>query len=243
MLGAFRTGQDRPPDPGADLQRLVLYLTAAELEEAQEQAIRSGHGTPQRLCEALVRRELEAGRVNHKVELAERRHGRLAGLHAIASDPDYLAEITGAGRARGEPEGRPAAGGGSRAVLEPSAESVVRRHAGLEGPDDGHALLPALRRGASITPEAAAALLEALRRLEEALADRPLIDRALGYALHKLAFEGQVLASDSWTGAALDAATVALLRRVQEGVDRVLSGQDIRYDAPQGRAGVAADGE
>ena len=41
-------------------------------------------------------------------------------------------------------------------------------------------------------------------------------------------FEGQILHTDAWPGA-FDAWTVDTLRAVQEAVDRILSGQDIRY--------------
>lgn len=72
-------------------------------------------------------------------------------------------------------------------------------------------------------------LIGALRDLESRLQHAANLDRKLAYSLHRLAFEGQVLLTDSPTPAANDPATVERLRRVQEAVDRVLSGEDIRY--------------
>jgi hypothetical protein len=61
------------------------------------------------------------------------------------------------------------------------------------------------------------------------LRDATSLDRTFAFALHRLAFEGQVLLTDAHSDAAADPATVDALRRVQEAVDRVLSGEDIRY--------------
>jgi hypothetical protein len=114
------------------------------------------------------------------------------------------------------------------------AAEVVLRHAALIG-DDASALLPTLRRGAPIDAAAAQELLAALRELEVLYRGTPSIDRKVAYALHRLAFEGQVLITDAWPGAPVDEGTVDVLRIVQEAVDRVLSGEDIRYFAPQQR--------
>ena len=71
-------------------------------------------------------------------------------------------------------------------------------------------------------------LLQALNALEVEYRNARAIDRRVAYALHRLAFEGQVLHTDAWAGA-WPAETVRILRVVQEAVDRVLSGEDIRY--------------
>lgn len=228
MLGAFRTGDGPAPNGSTpEQERLVLYFSHEELEEAQRQAIRTGLRTPQSYCESIVRRDLETARVAFEVEEAERRHGRFEGLRAVADDPDYLAEWTAARpvRPQGPPDVR------ELTVIEPSRESVIRRHAGLEPCDESLALLPSLRVGRWLRPESAEELIEALAALEESLDGQSTIDRALCYALHKLAFEGQIHASESPVAHALGAEAILVLRRVQEGVDRILSGQDIRYDA------------
>jgi hypothetical protein len=110
-----------------------------------------------------------------------------------------------------------------------AAVEVVMRHAGLSAEEDATGLLPLLRRGEGIGPAAARQLLLALEELETALEGRAALDRRLAYALHRLAFEGQVLLTDGWPARSADSATVDVLRLVQEGVDRVLSGEDIRY--------------
>ena len=91
--------------------------------------------------------------------------------------------------------------------------------------------LATIRRGESVPEAAAGELLQALNALEVEYREARSIDRRVAYALHRLAFEGQVLHTDAWPGA-LDESTVNLLRIVQEAVDRVLSGEDIRYYPP-----------
>lgn len=114
-------------------------------------------------------------------------------------------------------------------VLDPAA--VVQRHAGAgTGPELGW--LASLRRGEPATPAVAGELLRALSALERELGPAGSLDRSLAYALHRMAFEGQVLLTDAWPQLASDQSTVDLLRLVQEAVDRILSGQDIRYDRP-----------
>ena len=114
----------------------------------------------------------------------------------------------------------------SSAGPSPAAQTILR-HAAMAG-DDPDAFLAALRRGERVAEPAAAELLQALNALEVEYRTAVAIDRRVAYALHRLAFEGQVLHTDAWPGA-LDAGTVNTLRVVQEAVDRVLSGEDIRY--------------
>ena len=49
--------------------------------------------------------------------------------------------------------------------------------------------------------------------------------------MHSLAFQGQVIHTDAYPGV-FDGTTIQALQSVQEAVDRVLSGEDIRYFAP-----------
>jgi hypothetical protein len=46
--------------------------------------------------------------------------------------------------------------------------------------------------------------------------------------LHRLSLESQVLLTDAWPGV-FDERMIAAIRSVQEAVERILSGQDIRY--------------
>ena len=85
-----------------------------------------------------------------------------------------------------------------------------------------------MRRGESVSMAGVSELAHALQSLEEELRGAQTIDRALAYALHRLAFESQILHTDAWPGT-FDDWTVETLRAVQEYVDRILSVQDIRY--------------
>jgi hypothetical protein len=116
--------------------------------------------------------------------------------------------------------------------LSPAAE-VVLRHALLAG-DDRPSFLASLRRGESAAVAEVAELARALHDLEKESHEATTMDRRLVYALHRLAFEAQVLHTDAWPGA-FDEWTVDTVRAVQEAVDRILSGQDIRYYAPRWR--------
>lgn len=117
---------------------------------------------------------------------------------------------------------------GNHALTMDSAAMIVLRHAAIAG-EDPAGLIGCLRRGEPIEPGAAQELLQALIDLESDLQQATVLDRRLAFALHRLAFEGQVLLTDAWPGMAPDPALVETLRLVQEGVDRVLSGEDIRY--------------
>src|SRR5262249_59808744 len=116
--------------------------------------------------------------------------------------------------------------------LSPAAE-VVLRHALLAG-EDGSTFLASLRRGEAAGVAAVAELARALHDLEKESRENTMMDRRLVYALHRLAFEAQVLHTDAWPGA-FDDWTVDTVRAVQEAVERILSGQDIRYYAPRWR--------
>ena len=238
LPGIYRFHERKPDDPNEEPQRLTVYLTGTLLDLAEAQARRTGHATVQAYCEDVLRRTIEAERDRGRVEDVEARRGAMEGLKAIAEDPEYLAELSASQnrsakeKEDGEPKIRPAA---EWELLPPEpapprpseAADVVLRHAGL-GADDPAAFLPALRRGEPIGAEVAQELLQALADLELEFRDAPRLDRRLAYALHRLAFEGQVLLTDAWAGAA-EATTVDVLRVVQEAVDRVLSGEDIRY--------------
>lgn len=256
LPGAYRFYEKKPADPGRDEERISLFLTAETLDRAAELAVALGRST-QELCAELLTAAIEGERARRRLEDEEARRGTLEGLRAIADDPVYLAEWKAAGRPhRVEPSASEAEGEGESAVedlpwrFQPVAElpapdderealpmrtsdfpavAIVLRHAGCGAEDDPAGLLPSLRRGEAIGPASARELLGALERLESQLAGSLKIDRRLAYALHRLAFEGQVLLTDAWPAGSADAATVDVLRLVQEGVDRVLSGEDIRY--------------
>lgn len=115
-----------------------------------------------------------------------------------------------------------------RDALSPSA-LVVLRHAG-QGGDDPYSFLACLRRGEAVPPNEVAELAQALHQLEVEYRGSRAMDRRLTFALHRLAFESQILHTDAWPGA-FDAWTVDMLRAVQEAVERILSGEDIRYGA------------
>jgi hypothetical protein len=116
--------------------------------------------------------------------------------------------------------------------LSPAAEVVIR-HA-VPGGDDATSFLACLRRGESLPLAEVAELARALHVLEAESRTARVLDRRVVHALHRLAFESQVLHTDAWPGA-FDEWTVDTLRAVQEAVDRILSGQDIRYYSAESR--------
>lgn len=257
LPGVHRITERKLPDHRSELQRLTLYLPGLTLDQAEQLAIREGI-TVQQYCEDLLRRVIEAEVARHRVERAEIAMGPLGSFDEITNDPAYLAEwsarsprervaLDGAVAALPEPEEEPGPDVAPEPLPEepeeelrliPSDEevpetpiepaAVVLRHAGL-GPEDAWAVLPTLRRGEPIPPDAAGELMQALIDLEKRLRDESRLDRRLCYALHRLAFEGQVLLTDAWPNLATDQGTVDVLRMIQESVDRILSGEDIRY--------------
>ena len=112
-------------------------------------------------------------------------------------------------------------------VIDGGALDVVWNHVGA-GDAEPQGFLPCLRRGESASVAKTAELLEALRQLEQEYQGRDGLDRGLAYALHRLSLESQVLMTEAWPGA-FDEAAVGAIRSVQEMVERILSGQDVRY--------------
>jgi len=238
--GSFRLGQRRPTELNLDEQRLTLYLPAFVLDWAELQAHQAGVATVQEYCAGLLRAAVEDIRSRDQIVEAEARSGTLKGFHDITEDPEYLAEWSASvaphnpapvvHRIEGsDPDPETSSQPEADAMpdgLSPASLAVLRHAAA--GTDDPAAFLASIRRGQAVTEAAAAELLQALNALEIEYRAARSIDRRVAYALHRLAFEGQVLHTDAWPGS-LDSATVNLLRVVQEAVDRVLSGEDIRY--------------
>ena len=234
--GSFRLGQGKPLGINLDEQRITLYLPAHVLDRAEEQANKAGVSTVQQYCAGLLLDAIEAARSREQVAEVEAKRGSLVGFHAITEDPEYLAEWSASAAPRERAEfpvvEPPDATQEADAMTDgpsPAAQTVLR-HAAV-GSDDPLGFLAAIRRGESVVEASASELLQAINALEVEYRDARAIDRRIAYALHRLAFEGQVLHTDAWPGA-LDESTVNLLRIVQEAVDRVLSGEDIRYYPP-----------
>ena len=112
-------------------------------------------------------------------------------------------------------------------VLDPGARQTLMKHVG-SGQHDPGAFLPVLRRGQQIEPERLAELISALARVELDQQGVSVLERGLAYALHRLGLESQVLLTEAWPGV-FDWRTTSGIRSVQELVERILSGQDIRY--------------
>ena len=235
--GSFRLGQGKPVGNNLDEQRITLYLPAHVLDRAEDQAGKAGVSTVQQYCAGLLLDAIEDVHRREQVAEAEARRGTLVGFHAITEDPEYLAEWSASAAPRERAEfqvvetlDRTQQADAMPEGPSPAAQTVLR-HAAV-GSDDPAGFLATVRRGESVIEAAASELLQAINALEVEYRDARAIDRRVAYALHRLAFEGQVLHTDAWPGA-LDESTVNLLRIVQEAVDRVLSGEDIRYYPPR----------
>ena len=116
-----------------------------------------------------------------------------------------------------------------RPMSDQTAMEIIARHVGAG--DDERGFLPCLRRGEAVPFGKVAELTKALGDLEDELRGAQVVDRRTAHALHRLALESQVLLTDAWPGA-FDERVVAAIRTVQEAVERILSGQDIRYYPP-----------
>lgn len=228
MPGLYRTGDAKPPDPHEEPLPLTVYLPGRLLDMAEALAMRHGVATTQEYCERLLTRAIKHDDETARAETVQITHGTMRSLDDLASDTESLVEWA----ASSKPD--PAqTRSNSHVSLEMNdsmtfTRGVILRHAGLADPD-APGVLPTLRRGDVLCAEEVDELVAALADLETSLEGATTLDRRLAYALHRLAFEGQVLLTDSLTEAASDPATIDRLRRVQEGVDRVLSGEDVRY--------------
>lgn len=113
-----------------------------------------------------------------------------------------------------------------RLMNDRSAFEVLARHVGMD--EDEWGFLPCLRRGEPVPETKVTELEGALARLEEALRGSENVNRRIAHGLHRLALESQVLLTDAWPGV-FDERVIQAIRTVQESVERILSGQDIRY--------------
>ena len=224
---SFRLGQAGPSSGNLDEQRITLYLPAFVLDQAEGQAGKLGVPTIQQYCAGLLRDAIENAHRRNAESEADARRSSLVGFNAIADDPEYLAEWSASASPRDRSEVHVIEADAMLPSSPSPATEVVLRHAAV-GSDDPAGFLATVRRGESVGEGPAGELLQALNALEVEYRDARSIERRLAYALHRLAFEGQVLHTDAWPGT-LDEATVQLLRTVQEAVDRILSGEDIRY--------------
>jgi len=235
---SFRLGQRGPGSENLDEQRLTLYLPARLLDWAEDQAAQAGESTVQVYCARLLGKAIEAEHSRGTVADAEAKRGALEGFRAITDDPEYLADwLASTGPLDGRHEVQitepskvspPSTRDAEMPTAGPSpATQAVLRHAAMVD-DDPAGFLASLRRGESLPEAVVAELLQALNALEVEYRNARSIDRRVAYALHRLAFEGQILHTDAWPGA-FEGETVNTLRIVQEAVDRVLSGEDIRY--------------
>ncbi len=235
LPGLYRFGDRKPADPHAEPQLLSLYMPGHSLDQAELLALRAGGITVQSYCEALLRDAIESedSRVHDEQEIVK--NGPMKSLEELADDPENLAEWVAIARDRQASPVEadiPLSNESIRVEKTPvalaAAREVVLRHAGM-GDEDPFAFLPSLRAGTAIGIDGAEELLGGLAALEEQLQDSEQVDRRLAYALHRLAFEGQILLTEAYPAQSADPTAVEVLRRVQESVDRVLSGEDIRY--------------
>jgi hypothetical protein len=243
---SFRHGERPRPDANDDLQRLTLYLTGHLLTLAETLTVRSGAGSVQAYCEQVLIRGLRTEQSNLQIENAEARQGPFEGLREISEDPEYLAEWNASIMHRDENPGStidaesytPFALSAETVMPPPRPESepepahppgfeTVLRHAGL-GHEDPLGFLPSLRRGEIPSSDTVEELGAALVDLDRSLKGAASIDRRLAHALHRLAFESQVLHTDAWPDA-LDTWTIDAIRAVQSAVDRILSGVPSSY--------------
>ena len=115
-------------------------------------------------------------------------------------------------------------------VMDATAVEIVLAHV-RPGDADPQAFLCCLRRGQAVNHNRVSELMDALRRIEADQGGATMLDRQLSYALHRLAMESQVLLTEAWPGV-FDRSTVGTIRAVQEMVERILSGQDVRFYQP-----------
>lgn len=249
LLGSFRTGQDRPANLGNEPQRLVLYLPGSALDEAERQSIGAGAKDLQRYCETVLLRHIEAQQTRNRVRRLEAERGNLEGLRAVSSDPDYLAELSQLRFASSPaPPPRPAPDNPSPSSPErtgshpfPLLLSVVERHAGLSPNSTDPSLAACLSTGSIPSSSSLAELASTLEALHNHFTSEPHLPRPAAFALHRLALVAQVFITGSWYASTPDPTLLSSLRWIQEAVDRILSGQEIRYDDPEMTASSGLD--
>lgn len=234
LPGLYRIGEHKAPDPHEEPMPLTVYLPGRLLDVAESLAARQGAASIHEYCEGLLRMAIEDEEAAAKDRAVLVTQGTFEILDDMASDPQYLADWNAKAHAADAEASRQVRFADDLADDGTAfARSIIFRHAGT-GDDDPSSFLATLGRGEGVSPEVSDELIGSLRDLEQRLSGAERLDRRLAYALHRLAFVGQVLLTDTSSEAATDPVAVDRVRLVQEAVDRVLSGEDIRYfpDAP-----------
>lgn len=249
LPGVHRILDQRLPTHAEEPQRITLYVPGGVLDQADRLARLEGAEHRQAYCERLLTRAIQAEAARLRVDGSVSIDVREEELEALARDrPDAHAQGDDSLRRHLRFESLPltiptSQTGPERSTDSPrlDATTVVLRHAALEdvwsAPDAG--FLPALRSGRPVEAASAHELVSALVALEGELSAATAIDRTLAHALHRIALESQVLLTDAWPVLGGNPAMLDLVRVVQEIVERVLSGRDVRYE---GHAEAGAPG-
>ena len=239
----FRSGEHKLPDPNQEEQRLTLYLSGTLLDLAEAQATRAGVETIQEYCAALL--QGDRGRAVPRSGRRDRGEARAdGGAPRDRRRPGIPRRVEFPGRpqtCRRRLRRRPFPCHGPSAVARGERCPVFRsRSPSWRSPRRGAE--PARRAWSCATPGSRATIRwpssracggasrpgwprspswpRHFNQLESEHRGADMIDRRLAYALHRLAFESQVLHTDAWPGR---------VRRVDG------------RDAPRGPGGRGAD--
>ncbi len=259
LPGAHRVFEKMLPTHAETLQRFTVYLPGQILEHAEALARLDGVAHAQAYCEGILTGAIQAEVARRRVDatppdtptddeisnqadnVARDQRGSGSSRSAFSL---RLVETVDSGLTETDPGelhrlalprpssirgSEPETVSGSENQRSESAARVLQHAGGVEA-GVGEGFLDLLRRGHDVSPKIAAELLSALNSLETELRGTTQIDRRLARALFRLAFEAQVLITDAWPMLGDDPSTLALVRRVQESAERVLSGADVRYE-------------
>ncbi len=236
--GTFQSYQKEGLNVSSEPQRIVLYLPIELLDRIEQRALTEGMDSLQRYCEQLI--------INAFGDLDQRPKPKFESspdppvvrnaLRSLDENLDLIESLSEAEEAMPsqQEEIRVASAPTSTMLFEAIPEIVddavatILQHAGINDPQQ-RGLLSRLRASDQIDPNAFFGLWNALEQLENSLRESPILDRRLGFALHRLGFEGQILVSEPVSGTVFEEHVIQFVRLIQEKVDRILSGQDIRY--------------
>ncbi len=254
LPGLHRVTERKIPTHLTELQRFTLYLPGELLDLAEELATQSGARTPQHFCEELLTRALLGEEVEQESKVEGIVNSAMADAadylfqESLDTERDLIIEPSGGMPAGSQfflrlnepaflqlpalpgPEAEPVSGPDRNfgsSTLASDARTEVLRQAGLQEPVDPSAFLVALRQGESPGESGFLSLIQALEALERSLTQDQPLDRELAYALHRLAYEPQVLLSEAWPALAQDQATLQGVRMIQTLVERIFKGPGV----------------
>jgi hypothetical protein len=237
MPKVWRMGQDAPKaiDSLGDEFRVTIYLTNAQADRAEREAINTGMGDLQGWCQATLRRIInqlddDGGSFGNMPVIRTRQPSigpEIVAELDIPDDPDFYSELAGIGDEHAETAALPAPSD-SKLITKPEQPGPIDPSNVLLVIDEStfasalDQIMTSLRAGRRPADSDVATVCSRLEKLAEQTGNEQTLSRKLIRPLYRLAMESQVLITEVHPRLGLDLTVVTQVRRLQAAVGRIL---------------------